>query len=197
MFKTKKILNLLVLSVVVLSCKSAEAAFGRIKLGKIHREKKIIVPPIGEFDQNKFNGRWYEIGKTDNPFQIKCYQSFTDYSIGVNGLEAQNTCRFLQTGADGKEIKASETKKGYIRRGNNGKFHISYTKPFWTRMDFVMLDKNYEYAVLADKDLKWFWIMSKHENVSNEKVCSILRDLRKKGFVTASFILPNNVCFPR
>jgi apolipoprotein D and lipocalin family protein len=114
--------------------------------------------PVENFEINKYLGLWYEIGRFQNSFQTDCISSTAHYSARDDGgINVLNTC----FDKDGKERTAEAV--GYFKRKNRtdlGLLQVSFFRPIYGDYRIIMLDKDYQYAVVVS-DIKYLWILSR------------------------------------
>lgn len=181
-------------ALTMLSGAQSEAAFGRKTLKDFNKHVKVDIL-YNTVDVDKIMGTWYSLGTTPAPYQTECYSAVAQYSKREDGtIKVINTCKYVEQKEKGKIHKKERSIEGSLRKGKKT-FQVSFFKPFWSDYNIILLEKDYKYMVVANKDKDQMWILSRSESVPNETVCGILEDLRVKGLVTAQFMLPKNVCY--
>ncbi len=166
------IISLLVCSVSFFSC------------GKEYPNLSVVE----DVDLNRYSGKWYEVARLPNRFQKNCLCSIAEYSI-IDSLTIRvvNKCK-LENG----EVKSVKGKAFVVSKG---KLKVQFFFPF--RGDYWILDldrENYTYAIIGTPDRKYFWILSRNPNLSDEKIEQLLSFLKSNQFDTSNVIISNKNC---
>ena len=56
---------------------------------------------------------------------------------------------------------------------------VSFFGPFYSGYNVVALDENYQYALIAGKNLNYLWILSQHNNNSRRYKSKVLENSRR------------------
>lgn len=144
------------------------------------------VTSVSNVDLNKYTGTWYEIAKYPNKFQKKCVGNTTaTYTVKKPGrLSVVNRC--LEK--DGSMSNAKGAAK-IADKNSNAKLKVRFAPSFLSFLPFVWadywiidLDPNYQYAVVATPDRKYFWILSREQQISDTQYQQILKRAELQGF---------------
>jgi len=130
---------------------------------------KKTYPPletVKEVNLQKYLGTWYEIARYEHYFEKGCRDVSASYSLKDDGtIKVINRCT-----KDGE--KKEVVGVAYATDESNAKLKVSFFRPFYGNYWVIMLDENYNYAVVGDPSREYLWILSRtpnlDENVKNE-----------------------------
>lgn len=122
--------------------------------------------PVQNFDVNRYLGSWYEIARFDFRFEKDMDNTMAQYSLAENG-----NVKVLNSGYKiKKEQWKSVTGKAKFRGDKNiAALKVSFFGPFYAAYNVIALDENYQYALVAGKNLSYLWILSREKTIP-EKV---------------------------
>lgn len=141
---------------------------------------------VSSVDLRRYAGRWYEIGRYPNRFEKSCIRNVTaDYSIRSDGdLRVVNTC------IDKKGKKKIAEGEAKVTDGvSNSKLKVRFAPSFLKWLPFVWgdywivdLDPNYRYALVGDRNRRYFWILSREAQMDTQQYEALLKRAEAKGF---------------
>lgn len=135
--------------------------------------------PIGNFDADRYLGKWYEIARLDHRFERNLNHVTAEYSLNGNG-----TIRVLNTGynyEDGK-WESAEGKAKFRGDTTVAALKVSFFGPFYSGYNVIALDDNYQHALVAGKNLKYLWILSRTTTISEEIKNDFLETAERIGY---------------
>ena len=148
---------------------------------------------VQELDLNRYQGTWYEVARLPNWFQKKCRRDITAiYEWRPDGkITVINTC----VSKEGKRTKA----KGVARLQTSdspSKLEVSFFsvlgfRPGWGDYWVFYLDRDYNLAVVGDRNLKYAWILSRTPSLSTEQLSLAKSVLAKRGVDLSRLIYAN------
>lgn len=141
--------------------------------------------PVRNFDVSRYLGTWYEIARFDYRFEKNLDNVSAQYSLDKNG-----NVKVLNSGYN---LKKKEWKKadGLAKfRGDKdiAALKVSFFGPFYSGYNVVALDENYQYALIAGKDLDYLWILSRTKNIPGEIKARYLNLAKDIGYDTSELI---------
>ncbi len=140
---------------------------------------------VHHFDANKYIGTWYEIARIDFFFEKNMNNTSAQYSLDKKG-----NIIVLNSGYNYNKNKWEEA-KGLAKFRNNkdiAELKVSFFGPFYSGYNVIALDNNYQYALVAGKNLNYLWILSRTKNIP-DNIKSKYLDLAKEiGYDTSKLI---------
>jgi apolipoprotein D and lipocalin family protein len=139
-------------------------------------------PPLAtvqHIDLNRYAGRWYEIARYPNKFELKCARDVTaEYSTKENGdLRVVNTC----TAKTGKIVQSVGTAK-VVDASTNAKLKVAFFWPFYGKYWVLDLGENYDYAVVGEPGRDYLWVLSRTPQMPDGVYEKILNRLPARGY---------------
>ncbi|MGG5598588.1 lipocalin family protein [Myroides sp. C8-3] len=144
---------------------------------------------VTDFDVNRYLGTWYEIARFDFRFEKDLDNTSAQYSLDANG-----DVLVLNSGfhTKEKEWKKAEGKAKF--RGNNtqGALKVSFFGPFYSGYTIVALDADYNYALIAGKNLDYLWILSREKTIPTAVKEEYLAIAQEIGYDTSRLLWINH-----
>lgn len=118
--------------------------------------------PVSGFQPDRYLGKWHEIARFDYVFERNLNNVTATYSYNNNG-----TIKVLNSGYNyKKEAWKSATGKAKFRNDRNtGALKVSFFGPFYAAYNVIAIDEDYQYALVAGKNLKYLWILSRTPSI--------------------------------
>ncbi len=140
---------------------------------------------VKPFDKTRYLGKWYEVARMDFRFERNLNQTTANYSVNDDG-----TIRVVNRGFNYVENEWSEAvgKAKQTGESDEAKLKVSFFGPFYAPYNVIALDDQYRYALVAGKNLKYLWILSRETSVPDdikEKYLKIAGDI---GYDTEALI---------
>lgn len=137
------------------------------------------VKAVGNFNVDRYLGTWYEIARFDFRFEKDLDNVSAQYSLNKEG-----NVIVLNSGYN---YKKEEWKKAdglaKFRGGKDvAELKVSFFGPFYAGYNVVALDENYQYALIAGKNLDYLWILSRTKNIPEEVRSNYLRIAKEIGY---------------
>jgi apolipoprotein D and lipocalin family protein len=147
---------------------------------------------VAAVDLKRYAGKWYEVARLPNSFEKKCAGNVTaEYKLLDDGnIEVVNTCK--ETNG---ELSVAVGKARLKDKKTNSKLKVRFAPAFLSFLPFVWgdywiieLGENYDYAVVASPDRKYFWVLSRTPEIEETRLREILQRANEKGFDTNKVI---------
>ncbi|ODS87451.1 MAG: hypothetical protein ABS44_10795 [Chryseobacterium sp. SCN 40-13] len=141
--------------------------------------------PVTNFQKDRYLGTWYEIARFDFKHERNMNNTIAQYSLNDDG-----SIRVLNSGYNYKEQKWKQAEGKAKFRGDEtvAALKVSFFGPFYSGYNVIALDENYQYALVAGKDLDYLWILSRTpalpENIKNDYV----KKAQEVGYDTSRFV---------
>jgi apolipoprotein D and lipocalin family protein len=144
------------------------------------------VPPVNNFDLNRYLGKWYEIARLDHSFERGLSKISAEYSMREDGGVIVLNKGFSI--AD-NEWKQAEGKAYFVNAPDQGYLKVSFFGPFYGAYIIFELDKeDYQYAFVSGPDTSYLWLLSRTPTVSNELIEKFIAQAEAAGFDTDELI---------
>lgn len=142
-------------------------------------------PPLRTVDNvelDRYLGTWYEIARYEHFFERGCSDVSANYSLDEDGdLKVVNRCI-----KDGEPTEAKGT--AYSSNRNNTKLKVSFFWPFYGDYWVLILDDDYQYAVVGEPSREYLWILSRTPRLDEDIREAILKQLPELGYTTDKLI---------
>ncbi len=139
---------------------------------------------VKPFSISQYAGQWYEIARMDFRFERNLSNVTANYSVNTNG-----TIKVVNRGFDtiNKAWKEAVGKAKFRGNPDEAKLKVSFFGPFYAAYNVIALDKDYRYALVAGKNTRYLWILSRETKIPDEVKQSYLKIASDLGFDTAAF----------
>lgn len=143
------------------------------------------VKPVENFDINRYLGVWYEIARFDFRFEKNLDNTSAQYSLDENGnvIVLNSGYNFIK-----KEWKKAEGLAKFRGQKDIAALKVSFFGPFYSGYNVVALDENYQYALVAGKNLDYLWILSREKNIPDDVKADYLQVAKEIGYDTSRLI---------
>ncbi|MBP9477002.1 MAG: lipocalin family protein [Sebaldella sp.] len=136
---------------------------------------------LEEFDESKFLGKWYEIGRIDYFFQKNIINSIAEYSLNENG-----TIKVINKGYNIKKDK-EVTAEGHAVIKGKGRLKVYFNPFFGGDYNVLYVDNDYQYALIGGGKPRYLWILSREKSLNNEIYDKLVQIAKEKGYETDKF----------
>ncbi len=136
---------------------------------------------VTNFDLNRFLGSWYEIARFDHRFERGMEHTKATYTLRADGK-----VDVLNTGI--KNGKDSEAKGVAKLTDTPSLLRVSFWGPFYSDYRIMLLDDDYQYALIGSGSDNYLWILSRTPQISAETKDRILAEAQKRGYDTEKLI---------
>ena len=146
--------------------------------------------PVKNFDVNRYLGLWYEIARFDFRFERNMDNTSAQYSLDKKG-----DIVVLNSGFNYKENEWKRVEGKAKFRGDKSvaALKVSFFGPFYSGYNVVALDENYQYALVAGKDLDYLWILARKNTIPEDVKLSYLKVANAIGYDTTRFVWVKHV----
>jgi lipocalin len=139
------------------------------------------VEAVKSLDIERYQGRWYEIGRFGLFFENGLSNVTAEYGLLEDGkISVLNTGYYGGLGG----LKSSINGSAYIPNPEEPakllvRFFSSFESDYWV----VELDQeNYSYAVVSTPNMRFLWILSRTPQMDEELYDTIVKTLETKGY---------------
>lgn len=140
--------------------------------------KNVNDTPVRTLDLYLYLGRWYEIARFDHSFERGVQYAKAVYTINQDG-----TVRVENSGFKNGKFKRSIGKAKLPDPAKEpARLRVSFFGPFYSDYRVLMVDPDYNYALVSSKGPKYLWILSREPEVPSEVMDNILSEAARRGF---------------
>lgn len=140
---------------------------------------------VQNFNKNKYLGKWYEIARLDFKFERNLDHTIAEYSINEDGsIKVVNRGHNYKTG----EMKEAVGKAKFVGADTEAKLKVSFFGPFYAGYNVLAIDEDYQYALVAGKNLKYLWILSRKKTIPENVKENYLEIAQNVGYHTTDLI---------
>lgn len=149
--------------------------FTSCKSGTVPDQIKVITP----FDVNKFDGTWYEIARFDFKHEKDLSNVTANYSLNDDG-----SLKVVNKGYNFVKNKWEEAKgKGkFTSSTDQGSLQVSFFGPFYSGYHVVMMEPDYETALVFGDTTDYIWILSRKKTISETVKQQFLSKAKEAGY---------------
>lgn len=140
---------------------------------------------VKPFDKERYLGKWYEIARKDFKYERNLSNTTAEYTLNNDGTikvdnQGYNTVKEKWTQAIGKAK--------FVGDQNTAMLKVSFFGPFYSGYNVIALDIEYKYALVAGKNLKYLWILSRETTIPEDVKDKYLKIAEDIGFDTSDLI---------
>ncbi|MBE6232332.1 MAG: lipocalin [Bacteroidales bacterium] len=142
---------------------------------------------VKEFDLNRYLGRWYEIARFDHSFEKGMDNVIAEYLLQDDGKVS-----VTNTGWKNGKYKVAEGKaKQPEPLTDPGHLKVSFFLFFYSDYNVMMIDSNYQVALVGSKSPDYLWILSRTPTIRPEIEQLILEEAQDRGYDISKLIWVN------
>ena len=141
--------------------------------------------PVENFDVNRYLGTWYEVARFDFRFEKDLDNTSANYTLDKKGnvIVLNSGYNFVK-----KEWSKADGLAKFRGDKNIAALKVSFFGPFYSGYNVIALDENYQYALIAGKNLDYLWILSRTKELPDEIKTEYLKVAEEIGYDTARLI---------
>lgn len=153
---------------------------------------KRYLPTVTNIDINKYSGKWYEIARLPNFFEkdLECVSA--EYTLLKDGK-----IKVLNKGRKENNINKISKAEGVAwipNKENSGKLKVQFFWPFAGDYYIIVLDSNYQYALVGDPYRKLLWILNRTTTIDSSTYNHLLKIASHNNFDTSKIIKVKQNC---
>ena len=143
------------------------------------------VTPVGNFELDRYLGKWYEIARLDHRFERGMSHVTAEYSMREDGK-----VRVLNRGYKTEKGKwdDAEGKARFAGAKDIGHLEVSFFWIFYGDYIIFELDPDYQYAWISGPNTKYLWFLSRTPTVSDALKAQFVERAKALGFETSELI---------
>lgn len=140
---------------------------------------------VKPFNKEKYLGKWYEIARLDFKFEKDLNNTTAEYSLREDGK-----IKVVNKGYNTKKEKWSQAigKAKFVGNENIAMLKVSFFGPFYSGYNVIAIDDNYKYALVAGKNKKYLWILSRETTIPENIKQNYLKIAQDIGYNTSDLL---------
>ena len=122
------------------------------------------VTPVGQFDVQRYAGKWYEIARLDNRFERGLTAITAEYALRDDGtITVLNSGTSIESG----ERESAEGKARFAGPVDEAFLQVSFFGPFYASYIVFELGQDYDYAFVSGSDTDYLWLLAREPVISD------------------------------
>lgn len=140
--------------------------------------------PVSSLDLSRYLGTWYEIARFDHSFERGMDNVTAEYILLEDGR-----IKVINSGWRNGKYNVTEGKARWPEPlSNPAHLEVSFFLFFYSDYNVLMIDEDYQVALVGSGSPKYLWILSRTPSVSDEMLDSVLEDAERRGYDTSRLI---------
>ena len=136
---------------------------------------------VDSLDVNRYLGEWYEIARYDHRFERGMENTRAIYSMRDDGM-----IDVINTGVKDGERKESTGKAKLT--DTPALLRVSFFGPFYSDYRVMMLDADYQYALIGSGSDDYLWILSRKPSLPDTVKQQVIKEAQRRGYDTSKLI---------
>ena len=133
---------------------------------------------IPEFDLSKYLGTWYEIARFDHSFERGMDNVIAEYLLREDGK-----IDVVNSGWKNGKFKVADGKaKQPDPLSDPAHLEVSFFLFFYSDYNVMMIDDDYQIALVGSKSPKYLWILSRTPYVTDSVMDLVLEEASSRGY---------------
>ena len=149
--------------------------------GSVHTNPAAVHP----FEKDRYLGKWYEIARMDFKFEKDLNNTTAEYGIRNDGMISVTNRGYNYVKQEWTEATG---RAKFVKEESTAMLKVSFFGPFFAGYNVIALDENYQYALVAGKDLDFLWILSRKPSMPEQIKNDYLMKAKDIGFKTDELI---------
>ena len=144
---------------------------------------------VKPFDKERYLGKWYEIARKDFKHERNLSNTTAEYSLNDDGT--------IKVDNQGYNVKKNEWtqaigKAKFVGDENVAMLKVTFFGPFYTGYNVIAIDDDYRYALVAGKNHKYLWILSRDKTIPEDVKNNYLKIAQEVGYDTSDLVWPEH-----
>lgn len=150
----------------------------------IAQEKSYDNSPIPSLDLGRYLGTWYEIARFDHSFERGMDNVVAEYLLRDDGMVT-----VINSGWKNGKFKVAEGKARQVDPETDpAHLEVAFFMSFYSDYNIMMLDDNYQVALVGSKSPKYLWILSRVPIPKEAVIDDVVEEAEDRGYDTSKLI---------
>jgi apolipoprotein D and lipocalin family protein len=150
----------------------------------VNRNTAQPLETVQRVDLNRYLGRWYEIARLPNQFEVDCVGVTADYALNADGsIKVVNTCR--KTKLDGP-VDTAEGRATIADATTKAKLSVTFFWPFAGDYWVIGLAEDYSWALVGEPSGRYLWLLARTPTIDDALREQLTEQLKAKGYNTGA-----------
>ncbi|MEM9384552.1 MAG: lipocalin family protein [Pseudomonadota bacterium] len=144
------------------------------------------VEAVGDFELERYLGRWYEIARLDHRFERGLTHVRAEYSLRDDG-----SVGVLNSGysTNKQEWQSVEGRALFVGERDVAEIKVSFFGPFFGGYNVIALDRDeYAYAMVCGPNRDYLWILAREPNLPELVKEALVAKARELDFAVDALI---------
>ena len=143
--------------------------------------EKINNTPVNSVELSRYLGYWFEVARFDHAFERGMDYAMAHYTLREDGkIDVLNSGIKDGRARDAKGIAKTTDVPGLLR--------VSFFGPFFSDYRILLLDADYQYALVGSATENYLWILSRKPLLDEATKALILAEADNRGYDTTKLI---------
>lgn len=147
----------------------------------------VAVPPMPDFDVQRYLGDWYEIARLDNWFEKGLRKVYARYVLNPDGSISVTNGGYDAITGERREARARAV-PGKVPNS----LKVYFVPLVFGRYEVAFLDADYSRAVVAGGSLDYLWLLARAPQIDDNALQPMLQAARALGYDTDKLIYTGN-----
>lgn len=140
--------------------------------------------PVPSLDLGRYLGTWYEIARFDHSFERGMENVVAEYLMGDDGK-----IMVINSGWKNGKYKTAEGKaRQPDPETDPAHLEVAFFMSFYSDYNVLMIDDEYQVALVGSKSPKYLWILSRTPILSTSLLGDLVREAQTRGYDTSKLI---------
>lgn len=140
---------------------------------------------VKPFEKERYLGKWYEIARKDFKYERNLNNTTAEYSLNNDGTIKVNNQGYNTVKGEWKQAIG---KAKFVGEESTAMLKVSFFGPFYSGYNVIAIDNQYKYALVAGKNLKFLWILSRTTTIPEEIKDKYLNIAQEIGYDISDMI---------
>ena len=143
------------------------------------------MPPVTDFDLDRYLGTWYEIARLDHSFERGLTRVSAEYSLRPDG-----GVRVLNRGFNAAKNRwqEAEGRAYFVLDPNTAYLKVSFFGPFYGAYIVTELDPDYRHVLVSGPNHDYLWILARTPHLEATVRDRLVARAKALGFATDELI---------